>query len=72
MIVQARVKTGAKEDSIRFDDREKFYHISVKARPVAGEANKAILKLVAFELGIPVSTICLKNGSKSKLKLFEY
>lgn len=72
MIIQAKVKTGARTDSVVFDKAAGLYVVNVKARPIEGEANKAVQKLLASALDIPISQIRLKTGAKSHLKLFEY
>lgn len=71
MIIAVRVKTGAREDSIIYNKEASLCLVSVKARPLEGEANEAIIKLLSVELNIPKSCISLKSGLKSRKKLFE-
>lgn len=40
----------------------------VRARPVEGEANAALLKLLAGALGAPRSALALARGGQSRLK----
>ena len=40
----------------------------MRAVPDKGKANKALLKLVGEWLGVPVSSLRLASGSKSRLK----
>lgn len=72
MIITVRVKTGSRADSISFDTVTGRYLVSVKAKPVEGEANKAIIKLLSEELNISKTNFRLKSGAKSTIKLFEY
>jgi len=46
-------------------------HIRVHAPPVDGEANKAVIELVAKLLGTPKSRIRLKSGASSRDKTLE-
>ncbi len=41
----------------------------VRARPVEGEANAALLKLMAKALGVPKSSVALARGGQSRLKM---
>lgn len=70
MIVSVRVKTGAREDSIACGEGSREYLVSVKARPIEGEANKAIISLLSKGLGVPKSLITLDSGAKSRIKRF--
>lgn len=71
MIIPVKVKTGARDDSVVFDEVAGLYLVQVKARPIEGEANKAIIALLSMYLKIPKSQISLKSGAKSSLKRFE-
>ena len=70
MIVTVKVKTGAKIDSILYNEDSGEYLVSVKARPVEGEANRAIIELLSQKLGVPKSQIELHSGAKSRVKRF--
>jgi uncharacterized protein YggU (UPF0235/DUF167 family) len=43
--------------------------VRVRARPVEGEANAALLKLLAKTLGVPKSAVSLDRGGQSRLKM---
>jgi uncharacterized protein YggU (UPF0235/DUF167 family) len=43
----------------------------ITASPVAGAANKAALNAVARHFDVPVSTVSLKSGARSRTKLVE-
>lgn len=42
--------------------------VRVRARPVEGEANAALLKLLAKALNVPKSAVSLERGGQSRLK----
>lgn len=43
--------------------------VRVRARPVEGEANAALLKLLARTLGVAKSAVSLDRGGQSRLKM---
>lgn len=43
--------------------------VRVRARPVEGEANAALLKLLAKTLGVAKSAVSLDRGGQSRLKM---
>jgi uncharacterized protein len=43
--------------------------VRVRARPVEGEANVALLKLLAKSLGVPKSAVMLERGGQSRTKM---
>lgn len=43
----------------------------VTAPPVEGAANEAVLKAVATELRRPVSSVTLRSGARSRVKVVE-
>ena len=45
--------------------------VRVRARPVEGEANEALIRLLAKTLGVPRSTVSLARGGQSRLKMIE-
>lgn len=65
----AVVKTHAKFDQILSIDGTHFV-VSVKAAPIDGKANDAVIRLIARYLHIPVTLIRLKSGIKAKNKVF--
>ena len=42
--------------------------VRVRARPIEGEANAALLKLLAKTLGVPNSAVSLERGGQSRVK----
>ena len=45
--------------------------VRVRARPVEGEANEALIRLLAKTLGTPRSAVSLARGGQSRLKMIE-
>ena len=45
--------------------------VKVTAPPVDGEANKAVIKLLAQELGLKKSQIAIIRGQRSRIKTIE-
>lgn len=41
----------------------------VRARPVEGEANEALVKLIARTLGVPKSAVAIQRGGQSRTKI---
>jgi len=42
--------------------------VRVRARPIEGEANEALIKLIARALGMPKSAVVLQRGGQSRTK----
>jgi uncharacterized protein len=64
------VKTNAKAEMIECLD-ESHYKIAVKALPIDGKANQALIKILAKHFSVPKSRVVLKSGESSKQKVFE-
>lgn len=45
--------------------------VRVRAQPVEGEANDALVRLLAKVLGVPRRSVNLARGSQSRLKMVE-
>lgn len=45
--------------------------VRVRARPVEGEANEALIQLLAKALGVGRSTVVLQRGGQSRTKMIE-
>jgi uncharacterized protein (TIGR00251 family) len=59
---------GSRKDSIAPDDDGKTLVIHVTAPPEKGKANKAIIKLLAKQIGVGTSKITIVRGSTSSTK----
>ena len=68
-----RLTPGASSDRIDgWDvdaDGRPVLKVRVRARPVEGEANAALLKLMAKALGVPKSAVTLERGGQSRTKM---
>lgn len=68
-----RLTPGAASDRIDgWDvdaDGRPVLKVRVRARPVEGEANAALLKLLARALGVPKSAVSLERGGQSRTKM---
>ena len=66
-LVQLAIRSGAKETRANgeLDGRLK---LSIKAPPIEGRANQAIVQSIALAAGIPTSRVQLVSGAKSKHK----
>jgi uncharacterized protein YggU (UPF0235/DUF167 family) len=70
-----RLTPGAASD--RIDGRDvdaegrPVLKIRVHARPIEGEANEALIKLLAKALGLAKSAVVLQRGGQSRTKLIE-
>jgi uncharacterized protein YggU (UPF0235/DUF167 family) len=43
--------------------------VRVRARPIEGEANDALVKLLARALGVPKSAVSVQRGGQSRTKI---
>ncbi|MDQ1154970.1 DUF167 domain-containing protein [Brevundimonas sp. SORGH_AS_0993] len=50
-------------------DGRRVLKVRVRARPVDGEANVALIKFLAKTLGTPKSSVALTRGGQSRLKM---
>ncbi len=71
--VAVRLTPGASVDRIdRWDvdaDGRPVLKVRIRARPVDGEANAALLTLLARTLGVPKSAVALERGGQSRMKI---
>ena len=70
MKISVRVKPGSKKENVeRVDDTNFIAH--VKAPPVEGKANDALVRLLSDYFGVPKNHIRIIKGTTSKYKLIE-
>ncbi len=70
MKISIKVKAGTKRESVK-KTGENQYIVEVKAPPVEGKANKAVIKLLSEYFHVPKSRIRIISGHKSKNKIVE-
>lgn len=67
-LFEALVAAGAKADAIT-GTAGGALKISVKARPIEGRANRAVIEIVAARLGLPKTRVGLVRGATSRRKV---
>lgn len=75
MKIKVKVSPGAKIESVLVEQdlllQEEIYLVKVRARPVKGEANKAVVESLAQYFWVPKRCVVLLHGWTSRYKLFE-
>ena len=67
MHITVRVKTGAKQESVRKISADRF-EITVREKPENNLANRRVVALVAIEFGVPASKIRVLKGHRRRSK----
>ncbi len=70
MKISVQVKAGAKENRVE-DLGAGQYRVRVKAPPVEGKANDALVVVLAEHFHVSKSAVRLRIGQTSKKKIFE-
>ena len=70
MKIFIKAKTNAREEKIEKVSKNRF-NISVKASPIQGKANIAIVKVLAKYLNVSPSAIRIVAGGTSRNKIIE-
>lgn len=70
MTANVTVKTNTKQNRVNQIDDNKF-EVLTTASPHEGQANAAVIKLIADHLNLPPSCITIIRGHKSKHKLIQ-
>ena len=70
MYLKVKVHPNSKKDEVLKKSDDSF-EIFVRAKPVDGKANDAVLELLSDHLNIPRSKIRLLRGADSRNKLLE-
>ncbi len=65
-LIKIKVIANSKTESI--EKMSNIIKIKVTARAIDGNANKAVIKMLAKKLKLPKSSILIKKGEKSRLK----
>lgn len=68
MIVEARVHPGARESRVVHDG---VLEVWIKERAERGNANRALVQLVAKHFSVPASHVRLLRGHSARKKLLE-
>jgi uncharacterized protein len=67
--LQVKVKPNAREDRLSFGD-DGIWLAHIKAQPVDGKANEALIGLIATHFGVRKNQVLLKSGAGSRIKRF--
>lgn len=67
--LQVKVKPNAREDRLSLGD-DGIWLAQIKAPPVDGKANEALIALIAAHFGVRKNQVVLKSGASSRLKRF--
>lgn len=70
MLIKVKVFPNSKKEEIIEKSKDSF-EIKVKAKPIKGLANKAVIEALSFYFKISVSKIKLVKGFKERNKIFE-
>ena len=71
MKFSVRVHPGASRERLVRDSEHRSFNVYVTKKAHKGQANKALLKLLAQEFHVPLSRIRIIQGQKSRNKLIE-
>ena len=72
MLISVKVKPGAKVGPKLEKVGEGEYVAYIRARAHDGEANEALIRLLADEFKIPKTSITIKVGRASRNKIIEF
>ena len=70
MKIFVTTKLKAKDGKIEEIDDNHFL-VSIKELPVKGQANRAVIKLVAKHFKVPMTQVKIVSGAKSKQKVIK-
>jgi len=67
--LKVKVKPGSRVDELTALE-DGTWQARVKAPPVDGKANAAVIELIAAHFGVRKAQVTLKSGASGRLKLF--
>lgn len=70
MKIFVHTKPGAREECLEKIDAT-HYRVWVRAHPKDGEANEAVIALIAEYFEVPKSTVTIRSGQGSRHKVLE-
>ncbi|MBR0480679.1 DUF167 domain-containing protein [Candidatus Saccharibacteria bacterium] len=71
MLYQIKVKPGSSQEKVIQNDDDTLI-VYLRAKPHDGEANTALIKILAKHFDVPKTTITIKSGAKGRLKTVEF
>ncbi|MFN4245476.1 MAG: DUF167 domain-containing protein [Brevinematia bacterium] len=70
MVIEVKVKPNSRREVIK-KVGDNLYEVWVNALPVEGRVNNRLIEMLSEYFGVPKSSISLKAGVKSRVKIFE-
>lgn len=70
MIYEVTVKPNSKKGPLVLEDGHNLT-VYLREKPIDGEANAALIKLLAKHFCVAKSCICIKTGTRGRQKLIE-
>ena len=70
MLIKVKVSPNSNREEI-IKESEDSFQVAVKAKPVKGLANKAVVGALSLYFNIPTSQIRLVKGFRERNKVFE-
>ena len=70
MLIKVKVFPASKKEEI-VEKSENSFEIKVKERPIMGQANKGVIKVLSSYFKIPESEIRLIKGFREQNKIFK-
>ena len=70
MLIKVKVFPNSKKEEI-IKKTEDSFEVRVRAKPIRGLANKAVINALSLYFKVPASKIRLVKGFKEKNKIFE-
>jgi len=71
MQIRIQVKTGSSRGDQIEQQADGNYLVYLKAKPIDGAANVALIRLLSKHFGVPKSRVNIKNGASSHYKTIE-
>lgn len=68
--LRLKVKPGSRDESL-IEQADGTWLARVKAPPVDGKANAAVISLVAAHFGLRKAQVTIKSGASARLKLVQ-
>jgi uncharacterized protein len=68
VVLEVRVRPGGAKEHLTYDPWRKVWTVTVTAPAREGEANRAVVALVARVLAVPASQVILEAGGRSRDK----
>ena len=70
MLIKVKVSPDSNREEV-IKESEDSFQVAVRAKPIKGLANKAVIRVLSFYFKVPVSQIRLIKGFRERNKVFE-